>query len=159
MKIFISVVIAALLIAPLRAQTSPCVGVSSHLYAQTPVGETSTKVYGPVVPATETWLVDAAGVFVFSDPEINSEFMMEILEPIPEQTGYTDSTNTDACCWRIPLAKITGAFATPELALTRPILLRPGQRLTGRTNNAIGFGINGIYWKYPASCAGTIMVR
>lgn len=146
----------SLLLVMMMAGAADCVGVSGHLYAQTPEGGIDTKVYGPVVPSTEVWLVDAGGVFAFSTPEVNSEFMMEIMEPITEQTGRTDSVDPDNCCWRIPLAKITGARATPVLALTRPVLLRPGQRLTGRTNNAMGFGINGIYWRYPASCAETV---
>ena len=144
-----------------QADRSPCSGTPKHFLAfTTPVK--SGFVYGPVVPRNESWLVEAAGLGVALNPgesiQPNSEFMLELMEPIPEE-GHTDSSDTVHCCWRVPLAKATNVYATPVVALNRPLVLRAGQRLAGRTNNPVMLGINGTYWRYPASCAASLVVR
>jgi hypothetical protein len=149
-----------LLSLQLHAATPDCTGTPSYFFVETipPL----TKVYGPVVPASEVWLITAAGIFE-RDPTVqpNSEWMLELIEPLPAETGYPDASGDDAqiqkCCYRVPLQKQTVALATPVLALTRSFLLMPGRRLAGRTNNAISFGIDGVYWKYPAACAAGLV--
>ncbi len=144
--------------APLGAQSPGCVGVPDHFINVSAKGVAETKVYGPVVPLTEVWVVDQAGVYTPSEnPQVGTEFMLEVILPLPAETGYVDSsTNIDACCYRIPVAKQVGAVATPFLALTRSILLRPGTRLAARNNTGLYFGLLGTMWKYPASCASTL---
>ncbi len=151
-------VLLVLLARPVSAQAVPCVGTPGYFINVSPVGEAATKVYGPVVPLTEVWIVDQAGVYTPNEnPKAGTEFMLEVMLPLPAETGYVDSsTNLDACCYRIPVAKQIGAVATPFLALTRSILLRPGTRLAARNNSGLYFGLLGTMWKYPASCAPTL---
>jgi hypothetical protein len=154
------VLLTLLLTLGLSAQPAAqtCTGTAGHFFQW---GDADAgAVYSPVVPATETWLVDAAGLFTSDNGWAdNTEWMMEVIEPVPEQTGLASSEDVGRCCWRIPLIKQLGSRATPLAALNRPIILRPGQRMAGRTNGSGGgrkFGIDGIYWRFPASCGASL---
>jgi hypothetical protein len=139
------------------AQAADCTGTPGHDLTWTDGAQ--DIVYGPIVPSTETWIVEAGGLFTSDVVPTNSEFMMELIEPVPEQTGLFDSSDPSRCCWRIPLGKQTGVQATPLMALGRPVHLRPGQRLAGRTNNPLRYGISSVFWKYPAACASGLVLR
>lgn len=145
------------------AQTASCAaGTPDHFLVWNSANDATNGgvVYGPIVPQSEAWLVDGAGLFTNDQYPTGSEWMMEVIEPIPEQTGLVDSADPNRCCWRIPVAKQLGALATPLLALSRPLVLRPGQRLAGRTNaSGHAFGIDGTFWRFSANCAATLAAR
>jgi hypothetical protein len=152
----------------LRAQSScPTRGHEGHFLQWGDVGE--GVVYSPVVPKGEDWIVTAGGLFsntAASNSPIsgpyppNTEWMMELIEPIPEVSGLTDSADPSRCCWRVPVLKQLGGSSTPVAALTRPILLLSGRRLAGRTVSIPGnvFGITGVYWVYPAGCVDALSI-
>jgi hypothetical protein len=121
-----------------------------------------TKVYGPVVPANEVWILETADVYTPYPvtPSLGQEFMLEVIEPLPDETGYPDSSGDDAqiqhCCLRIAVGKAIGTYGTPFLALSRSILLRPGQRLAGRTSAPYRFGITATMTRYPGACLAAL---
>lgn len=148
------------------AQSSPCVGRSDHFFGRSAVGDAGngTKVYGPIVPADEVWLVDAASLSTtdWNVQAPNVEWELEIIEPVPDAGGRATSEDPELtnCCWRIGVMKQAGTQATPVIALNRAIVLRPGQRMAGR-HNQDGHPITllGIYWHFPAACASSLLLR
>lgn len=164
-----AILVALALVAslvPLHAQSPTCVGRSDHFFGRSAVGDAGngTKVYGPIVPPDEVWLVDAASLSTtdWNVQAANVEWELEIIEPIPEQTGRATSDDPEGtnCCWRIGVMKQPGTQATPVIALNRSIVLRAGERMAGR-HNQDGHPITliGLMWRFPAACGSTLALR
>lgn len=143
---------------------APYNGVPARFHKQAfsdPATMGQGKVYIDVpVPPGEAWLVDAASTYLPAgvNPTLGAEFMIEILEPLPEQNGYPDCGGDDAAvnahCWSIGIYHAPG---TPQATPVGPDpnirqVLMPGERLRGRTNGSMPFGIMVRYWIWPAVC-------
>jgi|WetSurMetagenome_2_1015567.scaffolds.fasta_scaffold28566_3 hypothetical protein len=101
---------------------------------------------GPVVPNDKVWLVRSAGVSTTDNTE--GEYMIELQRPVKSQGG--------ACCWNVPVARTSQfVYGTPPLALEKPLVMYPGERLRARENGwdaASKVGILGVYYEIPRSC-------
>lgn len=121
-----------------------------------------TKLYGPVVPLNEVWIIEHAGVGALlpASPAQGQEFMLEVIEPLPEETGFVDSSGDDnrvqVCCIRVAVDKVVGAYGTPFLALKQSVLLRPGQRLAARTTADYAMALTATITRYPGACLAAL---
>jgi len=128
----------------------------------TDILKTPTKVYGPVVPLNEVWIVETADVYTpgIASPAPGQEFMLEVIEPLTDELGVRDSSGDDVqvqmCCIRVAVARASNVTATPFLALPHSLLLRPGQRLAARTNTPYTFGITATMTRYPGLCQAAL---
>lgn len=160
------VIALAFVLAALPLYAQPCVGRSDHFLAFSTADDVGrgTKAYGPIVPPSEVWLVDAASISTtgWNVQAPNVEWELEVIEPLPEQNGRATSDDPEGtgCCWRVGIAKQMGAQATPVIALTRSIILRSGQRMAGRHNQeGHPIALLGTFWRFPASCGSSLVVR
>ncbi len=123
-----------------------------------------TKIYGPVVPHDEVWMIEQAGLSAGIDapPNQGTTFKFEIIEPLPDQfPGVIDASGSDLhindCCWRIALPTDQFGASTPFAALSHSVLLKPGERLAGRTGqNDYPFKMTVLVTRYPSLCMAAL---
>lgn len=103
-------------------------------------------VESAAVPAGKAWLVRAAGVATTDGS--GAEYMMELIRPVKSENN--------ACCWRVPLQRSPAwQWGTPVLALERPIVLLPGERISARTNGQepeYKMALLFVYYEVSESC-------
>lgn len=92
---------------------------------------------GAPVPKDEVWLIRTAGIA--SNDSIQLEYMMQIIN--------------ETCCYH-PLEAPTGRkTATPKLAITRQVLMLPGEYLSARTHDGMkDMAILYSYWRFDIKC-------
>lgn len=97
------------------------------------------------VPDGEVWRIDAAGIATSDGRQL--EWMLQIELKVEQML--------------VPLERPTGfAAGTPVMALTRPVILMPGERLSARVNAS---PLNGqmalifIGWRYPIACLSRLL--
>lgn len=104
-------------------------------------------VESAAVPSDRVWLVRAAGGATTQGSSVR--YAMELIRPVLSQGG--------ACCWRIPLEDMKPNDSTPPMALSRPIALLPGEKMSVRTNGLVSpnqVAILFVYYDVPKSCLG-----
>lgn len=111
----------------------------------TPTYWANPELFLAFVPDGEVWRIDAAGIATTDGRAL--EWMLQI-ELKAEQM-------------LVPLERPTGlAGGTPVMAMTRPIILMPGERLSARVNAA---PLNGqmalifLGWRYPIACVSRVL--
>lgn len=123
-----------------------------------------SKIYGPVVPANEVWVVEHAGLIIRNPvtPSLGQEFKFDIIEPFADELGWTSSAGNDAqigaCCFRIAIHTPPPTYGEPLVALPPGgVILRPGQRLGARTTaKYYEFHMTGLMVRYPGACLAAL---
>jgi hypothetical protein len=97
------------------------------------------------VPDGEVWLIKAAGGAINNNTT-----------PIEWSLAIEHHMADGACCILVPLRKPLGVTAdTPVIALDRPVILEPGERLQLRSNSLPGdrqMALLYIGWRMPLAC-------
>ena len=107
----------------------------------------SSVVESVAVPPDRVWLVRAAGAATTQGTQ--TRYALELIRPVLSQGG--------ACCWRIPIEGMSENNSTPPKALSRPIVLLPGEKLAVRVNAIVSpnkAAILFVYYDVPKSCIG-----
>ena len=102
-----------------------------------------------LVPAGKVWLIKAAGIGQGADPGVAIEYRLQI-----------DHIGTDLTFWYTAIEVYPLMRGTPVLALTRPIILEAGERLSARSNSMPNGGtmyVMALGWEFPASCLSTLL--
>lgn len=149
-------VAACLLWAPtIRAQSPDCRPIVIESAQGGEAGQAMVPALSDpdhFVPTGEVWKIRAAGIA--TDDGHPLEWMLQIDHQVVSQDH--------ACCWLIPLMRLTGTTAaTPVLALHREILLTAGERLSARVNGLDAtkhMSLLYVGWKFPAACTAALVL-
>jgi hypothetical protein len=151
MRMLLSIVIAGLWAAPAAAQT--CTPTPVQTLAWGAPGQDIVPAYADkttnLVPAGEVWLIKAAGVGQGVDPGTALEYRLQI-----------DHQWADQSYWYTAVEVVTPQRGTPVIALTRPVILEQGERLSARSNSMPNGGtmyVQALGWRFSADCLGRLL--
>jgi len=140
--------VALLTAGPATAQTLDCTPTPIQTLAWGTAGQAIVPVAEDkttnVVPVGDLWIIKAAGIGQGVDPGVALEYRLQIDHQWP-----------DLSWWYTAVEIVTPQRGTPVLALTRPLLLEAGERLSARSNTMPNGGtmyVMALGWRVPAAC-------